>query len=217
MWPVRAHWHHLANRIELVLPLAHPSPQTKQQIDRFSHFCTAHGKVSSGMSGHVLSPNNSPLHRWFGPNLIHPSLGPPESITQIASGSFQPFLHRSWQSVATLHYGPPLFPFLSNTWFLAPSEPTTQTPSWSVQPFLHRWLQSVPILYNGTPISPRNFPFLWGIWTPSNTWFPGPTSVLNPNGISISSVVFAGLTSVTDRLTDTLCYSVSNSGPLLHV
>jgi len=36
----------------------------------------------------------------------------------------------------------------------------------------------------------------------SNTWFPGPTRVLNPNGISIDSAVFAGLTSVTDRPTD---------------
>jgi len=36
----------------------------------------------------------------------------------------------------------------------------------------------------------------------SNTWFPGPTRVLNPNGISIGSAVVAGLTSVTDRQTD---------------
>jgi len=36
----------------------------------------------------------------------------------------------------------------------------------------------------------------------STTWFPGPTRVLNPKGISIASAVFAGLTSVTDRLTD---------------
>jgi len=41
-----------------------------------------------------------------------------------------------------------------------------------------------------------------GIWTPFDTWFPGPTRVLNPNGISISSAVLAGLTSVTDRPTD---------------
>jgi len=40
-----------------------------------------------------------------------------------------------------------------------------------------------------------------GIWTPSNTWFPGPTRFLNPNGISIGSAVFAELTSVTDRQT----------------
>ena len=37
---------------------------------------------------------------------------------------------------------------------------------------------------------------------PSNTWFSGPTQVLNPNGSSIGSAVFAGLTSVTDRPTD---------------
>jgi len=38
----------------------------------------------------------------------------------------------------------------------------------------------------------------------SNTWFPGPTRVLNPNGISIASTVFAGLTSVTDGQTTLL-------------
>ena len=41
-----AHWRHLANMIELLLPSAHLSPQLKRQIDRFSHFCTAHGKVN---------------------------------------------------------------------------------------------------------------------------------------------------------------------------
>ena len=52
--------------------------------------------------------------------------------------------------------------------------------------------------------SPQNCPFPWGIWTPcpSNIWFPVPTRVLKPNGISIGSAVFAGLTSVTDRQTD---------------
>ena len=37
---------------------------------------------------------------------------------------------------------------------------------------------------------------------PSNSWFLGPTRVHNPNGISISSAVFVGLTIVTDRQTD---------------
>jgi len=37
-----------------------------------------------------------------------------------------------------------------------------------------------------------------GSGPPSNTWFPEPTRVLNPNGISIGSAVFAGLTSETD-------------------
>jgi len=42
----QAHWRQLANTIELVLPSAHPSPQPKWQIDRLSHFCTAHGRKS---------------------------------------------------------------------------------------------------------------------------------------------------------------------------
>ena len=45
----------------------------------------------------------------------------------------------------------------------------------------------------GCHFSPKDCLFLW---------FHGPTRVLKPNGISIGSAVFAGLTSVTDRQTD---------------
>ena len=62
---------------------------------------------------------------------------------------------------------------------------------------------------------PQNCPFPWGNWTPSNTWFHGPTWVLNPNGISIGSAVFAGLTSVTDQQTDRRRYWVGNNRPHL--
>ena len=59
-----------------------------------------------------------------------------------------------------------------------------------------RMVFGVPILYNGTPLPhPQNCPF---------SWFRGPTQVLNPNGISIGSAVFAGLNSVTDRQTTLL-------------
>jgi len=97
--PVRAHWRHLANMRELVLPSAHASPQPKQQVDRFSHFCTAHSRVSSGMPGHVLFPNNCPfaLGIWAPSNIC--SLGSPYPITQTASRSVQPLLHSSRQSV----------------------------------------------------------------------------------------------------------------------
>jgi len=37
---------------------------------------------------------------------------------------------------------------------------------------------------------------------PSNTWFLGPTRVLNHDGISIDSAAFAGLITVTDRQTN---------------
>jgi len=54
----------------------------------------------------------------------------------------------------------------------------------------------------GRPFLPQNCTFPWGSGPPSNTWFPGLTRVLSPNGISIGSAVFAGLTSVTDQQSD---------------
>jgi len=63
----------------------------------------------------------------------------------------------------------------------------------------HTGDHSVPILYSGRAFH-QKFPLPMGLFgLPSNTWFPGPTCVLNPNGISIGSAVFAGLTSVTDQ------------------
>jgi len=41
-------------------------------------------------------------------------------------------------------------------------------------------------------------PSYGGSGPPFTTWFRGPAPVLNPNGMSIGSAVFAGLTSVTD-------------------
>jgi len=35
-------------------------------------------------------------------------------------------------------------------------------------------------------------PFHGGSGPPSNTWFLGPTPILNPNGISIGAAIFAG-------------------------
>ena len=44
--------------------------------------------------------------------------------------------------------------------------------------------------------------WMGGISTPSNTWFFEPTRVSIPNGISIDSAVFAGLTNVSNTQTD---------------
>ena len=60
-------------------------------------------------------------------------------------------------------------------------------------------------------------PFHGGSGTPSNTWFPGSTRVLNAKGISISLAVFAGLTSVTDQPTDRPRYLVDNNRPHLRM
>ena len=41
------------------------------------------------------------------------------------------------------------------------------------------------------PTPPQTCPFRWGICTPSNTWFLEPTRVFIPNGILISTAIFA--------------------------
>jgi len=77
------------------------------------------------------------------------------------------------------------------------------TPSGLILHDLHRTRQKVRILYNGTPIlTPKFAPSYGGSEPPSNTLSLGPSQVLNPDGISIGSAVFAGLTSVADRQTD---------------
>jgi len=68
-------------------------------------------------------------------------------------------------------------------------ESTTQMANRSVQPFLHSSWQKVPIFDNGRPFSPK-FPFSWGIWTPSNSWFLEPDQAHSQNSISIGSAVF---------------------------
>ena len=61
----RAHWRHLANTIELVLPSAHPSPQSKRQIDRFSRFCTAQGRKSLHFTMGDPFLQNCPFSWWI--------------------------------------------------------------------------------------------------------------------------------------------------------
>jgi len=91
----------------------------------------------------------------------------------------------------------------SNTWFLGASRannPNGILISWAVFaqikaecPYTLQW--DAPCLLKIAPSHGHLDP-------PSNTWFPGPTLVLNSNSSLIGSAVFAWLTSVTDWLTD---------------
>ena len=58
-------------------------------------------------------------------------------------------------------------------------------------------------------------PLLGGSGHPPKTWLLGPTEVHNPNGISISSAIFARLMSVTDRPTDHTNLSVTAASQLV--
>jgi len=69
---MRAHWHHLANTIELMLPSAHPCPQSERQVDWFSHSCTPHAECRRACRGMPFPLNCSfpcrtctPSNTWF--------------------------------------------------------------------------------------------------------------------------------------------------------
>jgi len=80
-----------------VIPWAHPSPQPKRHLDRFGRFCADDRRLSLYFTmGRTFPPQNCPF-TWeaVDPHLIHGLLGPPESSTQTASLSVQPFLQGS--------------------------------------------------------------------------------------------------------------------------
>jgi len=56
-----------------------------------------------------------------------------------------------------------------------------------------------PYTWQWDALPPQNGPFPGDLDPYVIRGSPGPTRVLNPNGISIDSAVFAGLSSVTDR------------------
>ena len=86
---------------------------------------------------------------------------------------------------------------------LGPHESTCQTPTCSSLQFFHRQRFMVPILYYGSvPSAPKTALYRGGPRPPSNMWLLGPTLAYKPNCTSIGSAVFAGLTNVTDTLTD---------------
>ena len=104
---------------------------------------------------------------------------------------------------------PLTLPLASNTAYCA----TAHTRD--VTCYFHSSLQNVLILYNRPPIPPQNSHPM-GMWTPSNTWFLGPTRVLNPNGIWIGSATFVSNRPIhrqtdrqTERQTDHATWSVT--------
>jgi len=101
---------------------------------------------------------------------------------------------------------------------LDPPEFTSQTTSQSIQLFLQssRRAKCGYTSQRATPSPSKLPPSHWGIWTPSNTRFLGPTRVQIPNGIPVGSAIFAGITIMTDRQTNKPLYSICNKRLHLH-
>ena len=77
-------------------------------------FAGLHSTASSGMLRHVLFPKNCTFALGnLDPHPIHKSLCPPESKSQMASGSVQLFLHGSRQKASIFYNGRPFPPKIS--------------------------------------------------------------------------------------------------------
>jgi len=60
-----------------MVPWAYLNPKSKRHLDRFSRFCTAHGRTSLYFTMGCPFPSKLPLAMGdLHPNLIHDSLGP---------------------------------------------------------------------------------------------------------------------------------------------
>jgi len=84
--PVRAHWHHLANTIELVLPSAHPSTQPNDKSIGSTIFAQLTAKCRQACPA-MSFPLIIALFMGIWTPCNNASLGPQGSITQMASQS----------------------------------------------------------------------------------------------------------------------------------
>jgi len=147
MW---VYWRHLANTIitiQLVLPSAHPSPQPKRQVDRFSRFCTAHGVKSLYSTMVDPFPKMALLLGDLDPHIIYDSLSECEPTIQTASQLVQQVTAEcpctlQWAAPSPLKIALPMWESRpqSNTGFLCPPESSTKT----VQPFCRAYQCDVP-------------------------------------------------------------------------
>jgi len=125
---MRAHWRYLVNTIELCFlqPTQVDNPNGKSIGSAiFAQLMADCRRACPGMSFTLII---APSHGGSEPHVIHASLGPPESITQMVAPLVQPFLHRRPHSAPILYNGSPLppqncpFPWgmstPSNIWFL---------------------------------------------------------------------------------------------------
>jgi len=192
-----------------MLPWTHLSQQPKEHLNRFSHFCTVHGRVLLHMHMHILSPKNCTC-TWgdMEIHLIHDSLGPPESKSQTASRSVQPFFAKLTAEWRTLPWkiAPSrgdLDPFL----YMAPWAHSNHQPKSHLNQFSNFCTDDrrVSLYFTmGRPFPPSKLPLPMGdldaYSTQMTSW-------------SVQPILQSSLMSQTDRSR----YSVGNNRPHLRM
>jgi len=158
--------------IQYMVLCAHPSPQPIQDLDWFSHFCTAHVRVWLGMSGHVLSPKNCtlawgdldpPYNTWF-----HWSTRV-QIPNDISTGSAVFTVERPYALQWDAVFPWKLLPEgdLDPIQYMIPWAHPSPQPKWHVEWFSRFCTDdcSVSLYFAMGRPSPSKLPFPWGIWT----------------------------------------------------
>jgi len=154
-----------------MLSRTHACPNTKQHLDCFGHFCTAHGRET------LYFTTDRPFPHLKLP-LLMGDLDPIQYMVHWARPRPQPKRHldrfsrfaqlttytSSWTALppSNCHFPLGSGPHPLHDCF-GPPESSTQTAPGSVQSFLHSCPHSVPILYNGPPLSIKMAPSHWYI------------------------------------------------------
>jgi len=86
----------------------------------------------------------------------------------------------------------------SNIYFLGHIQVQIPNGIWIGSAVSAQLIADSPYTLQWAPLSPKITHSYGEIWTPSNTWFPGPIWAHNPKSILIGSAVFARPTNVTD-------------------
>jgi len=140
-----------------------------------------------------------PSHGYLDSHLIHGSFSPPESTTQMASRSVQPFCtaHDSVVGHGRACPFPPNCPFPwgsetpSNSWFLGPTRLSIANGILIGSGIYAQLTADSPyILHNGS--LPKKIAHSHGDLDPIQPLFLGPTRVHNPNSISIGTTFLQG-------------------------
>jgi len=201
---MRAHWHQLANTTELVL-LSVPPPESATQMANRSvqpFYAQLMAECCRANWRHLVNTTKA-VHNgatWrIRLNLCFLQSTRVHNLNGKVNRSVQPFLHSSWQSDVG-HIGAS-WQIRLNLCFIGPNQVHNPNGTLIGSASFAQLIAESPYTFTmGTPF-PKHYPFPWGMWTPCNTQFVGPTQFLDPNGISIGSAIFAGLISVTDQQT----------------
>jgi len=167
--PVRAHWRHLANTIEHVLPSAHLSPQSKQKSIGSVVLHSSQQKVPILYNGRLFPPKLPLPIGDLEPHLTHDSLGVSKPTTHMAF-RLVVFALTIAECPYTLQWDSPPpqhCPFhggsgpSSNIWFPGPTQVLNPKSSRSVQLFLQGSLvwqtdRQTTLLGRSTVMRPNN-------------------------------------------------------------